>query len=71
MKQVWFKRTRWFYFPIHPLGFAVTILAILFMMPVIMAIDRNAHSVTDELYGIFVYATCTVFWWKWVAERTS
>ena len=55
----------------HPLGFTVTILAIVFMVPVAMAIDRNAHSVTDELYEIFVYTTCTAFWWKWVAEKTS
>ena len=57
--------------PVHPLGFAVSILAIIFMVPIVLAIDRTAHSVTDELYEIFVYATCTAFWWKWVAEKTS
>ena len=71
MKQIWFKRTGWFYIPVHPLGFLVTILAIAFMVPVVMAADRSAHSVTDELYEIFVFATCTAFWWKWVAEKTS
>ena len=49
MKQTWFKKTGWVYIPVHPLGFLVTILAIAFMVPVIMAVDRNAHSVTDEL----------------------
>ena len=57
--------------PVHPLGILITILAIAFMVPVVLTIDRNAHSVTDELYEIFVYATCTAFWWKWVAEKTS
>ena len=38
---------------------------------VMMAAGRDAHSVTDELYNIFVYATCTAFWWKWIAEKTS
>ena len=57
--------------PVHPLGFAVSILAIIVMVPIVLAIDRTAHSVTDELYEIFVYATCTAFWWKWVAEKTS
>jgi len=71
MKQHWFKKAGWIFMPVHPLGFAVTFLAILFMVPVVIAIDRNAHSVTDELYEIFVYATCTAFWWKWVAEKTS
>ena len=71
MKQQWFKKAGWFYLPIHPLGVLSTILAILFMVPVIIATDRNAHSVTDELYQLFVYTTCTAFWWKWVAEKTS
>lgn len=71
MKQIWFKKTRWLYIPIHPLGFTVTILAFVFMVPIVLAIDRNAHSVTDELYEFFVYGTCTAFWWKWVAEKTS
>ena len=71
MKQIWFKKTGWFYIPVHPLGFAVTIMAIVFMVPIVMAVVRNGHSVSDDLYQIFVFATCTAFWWKWVAEKTS
>jgi hypothetical protein len=71
MKQLWFKRTGWVYIPVHPLGFVVTILAIFFMVPIVIAVDRNSHSITDELYQIFIYATCTAFWWKWVADKTS
>lgn len=71
MKQIWFRRYGWLYIPVHPLGFAATILAMAFMVPVVIAVDRNAHSVTDELYQLFIYATCTAFWWKWVAEKTS
>ena len=71
MKQVWFKQIGWLYFPIHALGYLVTILAIIFMVPVVIAVDRSAHSVSDELYSIFVFFTCTAFWWKWVAEKTS
>lgn len=71
MKQVWFKRSGWFYFPIHTMGYLATLAAIIFMVPVVIAIDRSAHSVSDELYDIFIYATCTAFWWKWVAEKTS
>ena len=61
MKQIWFKKTGWIYIPVHPLGFIVTFLAIVFMVPIVLAIDRHAHSVTDEGYQIFVYATCTIF----------
>ena len=71
MEQKWFKKAGWVYLPINTMGVIVTILAIAFMVPVVMAADRHAHSVTDELYEIFVYATCTAFWWKWVAEKTS
>ena len=71
MKQLWFKKTNWVYMPVSPMGFIVTLLAIVFMLPVCIAIFRNGHSVSDDLYQIFVYATCTAFWWKWIAEKTS
>ena len=70
-QQLWFRKFGITYFPIHPAGYAITLLAIIFMAPVVMAIDRSVHSVSDELYQIFVYGTCTAFWWKWVAEKTS
>ncbi len=71
MKQAWFKKAGWIYLPVTTVGFAVTLLAILFMIPVCIALVRSGHSVTDDMYEIFVYGTCTAFWWKWVAEKTS
>ena len=71
MKTIWFKRFGWLYIPVHPFGITVSLLAILFMAPVCMAVVRNGHSVSDDLYEIFVYGTCTAFWWKWVADKTS
>lgn len=71
MKEVWFKQIGWVYFPVSPMGWLVTVLAILFMVPIVIAVVRNGHSVTDDLYQIFVFSTCTAFWWKWVAEKTS
>ncbi|MEO7768831.1 MAG: hypothetical protein ABIS01_15480 [Ferruginibacter sp.] len=71
MEQYWFKKTEWAYFPIHPVGYVVTLLAAIFMIPVITAILRNGHSISDDLYQVFVYGTCTAFWWKWIAEKTS
>lgn len=67
----WFKRYGWLYVPIQPAGFMITILPIIFLVPVCMAIVRNGHSVSDDLYHMFVYTTCTAFWWKWIAEKTS
>ena len=71
MKQIWFKKFVWIYLPVHPMGILITFLAILFLVPVYMAVVRNGHSVSDDLYQMFVYTTCTAFWWKWVAEKTS
>jgi hypothetical protein len=53
------------------MGFIVTFLAIAFLVPVYSAIVRNGHSVSEDLYHMFVYTTCTAFWWKWVAQKTS
>jgi hypothetical protein len=69
--MTWFKRIGWFYIPIHVGGVMVTLLAIIFLVPVFLAITRNGHSVTDDLYNMFVYTTCTAFWWKWIADKTS
>ncbi|MEO6731434.1 MAG: hypothetical protein ABIN01_09465 [Ferruginibacter sp.] len=71
MEQAWFKKAGWAYLPIHPMGYLVTFFAILFMAPVTIAVVRNGHSVSDDLYNLFVFATCTGFWWKWIAEKTS
>jgi hypothetical protein len=71
MKQIWFKQFGWIYIPTHGMGISITLLAVIFLIPVYMAITRNVHSVSDDLYEMFVYTTCTAFWWKWVAEKTS
>jgi len=71
MKQIWFKQFGWGYLPIHAAGIFVTLSAIVFLIPVYTAVVRNGHSVSDDLYEMFVYTTCAAFWWKWIAEKTS
>ena len=71
MKQTLFKKFGWIYLPVHPMGVVITFMAIVFLIPVYIAIVRNGHSVSDDLYQLFVYTTCTAFWWKWVADKTS
>ncbi len=53
------------------MGISVTVLAIIFLIPVYAAMARNSHSVSDDMYHMSVYTTCTAFWWKWIAEKTS
>ena len=71
MKTIWFKKFGWGYMPVHFMGFLGTLSAIIFMVPIYMAVIKNGHSVSDDLYQIFVFASCIAFWWKWVAEKTS
>ncbi len=71
MKTIWFKKAGWLYVPVHPMGLVITLAAIIFLVPIWLAVNRSEHSVSDSLYQMFVYGTCTAFWWKWVAEKTS
>lgn len=69
--MTWFKKYGWIYIPVHVAGMIVTLSAIVFLIPVYIAVVRNGHSVSDDLYNLFVYTSCTAFWWKWIAEKTS
>ena len=71
MKTLWFKKTGWVYIPVHVMGLLVTLGAIIFLVPIYIAIMRNGHSVSDDLYQMFVFTSCTAFWWKWIADKTS
>lgn len=71
MKTTWFKSTSLGYWPLHPMGWFVTLAALLFMVPVVISVVRTGHSVSDDLYHLFVYGSCTAFWWKWIAQKTS
>lgn len=69
MKLHWYKKQGWIYLPIHITGYLVTIMAVIFLIPVYAAIFRNGHFGWDNLNQMFVYTTCTAFWWKWIAEK--
>ena len=71
MKSNWFKKAGWVYIPVHPMGLLVTIGAIAVNGWFFIAIDRHSHSVSDTLINFFIYFSCVLFWWKWVAEKTS
>jgi hypothetical protein len=38
---------------------------------VFLAVDRNSHSVSDTLYGVFPFVVPAVLLVNWVAFRTS
>ncbi len=67
----WFRRYGWFHIPTSAPGAIVTIGALAFCVQVTVAIDRQAHSVTDMLYGIYPFIIPTLLLLDWVASRTS
>ena len=71
MHQRWFRPFGLVYIPVSFAGVVITLCAIAFLVPVYAAIIRNGHSVSDDLYHLFIYTTCTAFWWKWIADKTS
>jgi hypothetical protein len=71
MKTQWFKQLGWFFFPISLPGMVITLGALAFCAQVFWAIDRQSHSVSDTLYGVFPFFVCTFLLLDWVAVRTS
>lgn len=67
----WFRRIGWFHVPVSVPGGIVTVGALAFCVQVFIAIDRNSHSVTDTLYGVYPFIISTLLLLDWVAGRTS
>lgn len=71
MHSFLFKRSGFFYVPVHILGWLATAFAVTLCVWFFIAIDRNSHSASDTLIHFFVYASCVAFWFKWFADATS
>jgi len=67
----WFAPMGWIYRPTHVVGWiisAVTLTACIFAF---VAVDRNSHSASDTLIGVFPYAVLFVIIWGWIASKSS
>ena len=71
MRAYWFKAWGRIYRPISWQGALVTLLALAFSLQVFLAVDRQSHSVSDTLYGIFPYLVPGWILAYWVASKTS
>jgi hypothetical protein len=71
MTTNWFRKSGWIYIPISFIGVFITLLVIAFCVTVFIAIDRNSHSVSDTLYGIFPYFVSAFTILFWIAANTS
>jgi len=70
MKTNWFKRLGWFYVPMSIPGTVLCLIAVGFCLSVFIAVDRHSHSVSDTLYGVFPFFTCTFLLVDWIGRRT-
>ena len=70
MKTRWFTRWGWIYVPTSAPAAALCVLAGLFCVTVVAAVDRHSHSASDTLYGVFPFFACTFLLWDWVGRRT-
>lgn len=66
----WFRRFGWFYLPVSAPGVVVTLGALAFCVQVFLAVDRQSHSVSDTLYGVYPFILPTLLLLDWVASRT-
>jgi hypothetical protein len=71
MKTNWFKKVGWIYIPTSAIGSVITIFTVAFCITVFVAIDRNSHSASDTLYGIFPYFVSAFVILFWIAGNTS
>jgi hypothetical protein len=49
----------------------VVLFALAFCVQVFIAVDRQSHSVSDTLYGIYPFVVPTLIVLYWVAAKTS
>ncbi len=71
MRRQWFVPWGWIYRPVSWRGAALVLLAFIFCYQVFGAADRQAHSVSDTLYGVFPYAVPCLMLLNWVASKTA
>ena len=67
----WFVPFGWLRRPCSVGGWLVTLAAAAYMVQVFVAVDRQAHSVSDLLYAIYPHWGVTLLGWDWIARRAS
>ena len=71
MRHQWFVSWGWVYRPVSWQGVILVLLAVIFCVQVFVAVDRQAHSASDTLYGVFPYAVPCLMLLNWVASKTA
>jgi len=67
----WFAKWGWVHRPISWPGWVLLALAPAFCVQVFVAVDRNSHSASDTLYGIFPYVLPALIVLEWLASKSD
>ena len=70
MKKPWFRKVGIIFVPVSLIGYLLNLFTLAFCVNVFMAIDRNSHSVSDTLYGIFPFFVGAFTILFWIASNT-
>jgi hypothetical protein len=69
--KAWFIPVRWSYLPNSWQGWLSYIPFTAFLVITFIAVDRNSHSVSDTLFGIFPYWVGAAVIMQWFASNKS
>lgn len=67
----WFVKVRGSYLPNSWQGWLTYVPFVIFLATVFIAVDRNSHSVSDTLYGIFPQWVAAAVVMTWFAKQKS
>jgi hypothetical protein len=71
LNKKWFVKVRGSYLPNSWQGWLAYVPFIAYLLTVFIAVDRNSHSVSDTLYGIFPQWVAAAVVMTWVAANKS
>jgi len=71
MSRRWFVPWGWIHRPVSVAGWIVLVACLAFCVQVFLAVDRNSHSASDTLYGIFPFVVPALLVLDWLASRTG
>lgn len=67
----WFRPWGWTFRPERWQGWVLCLGFMTFVVHIFMVVDRQSHSITDTLYGIFPYVVPAFLLAQWVAAANA
>jgi hypothetical protein len=66
-----FRKNRFVHTPTSVASVVIYLAAVIFLITVFIAIDKDSDSVSDTLYGIFPFFVSTFLLIEWFASKTD